>query len=833
MAQFLTEVKQQHAIEINDISKLKGGGNIDKNMHRQPLWIKIMLSLSIALMVVALAAGELMRLQLKEDYSTRLRNTSENTFLLLSAATLEPMISEDIPQLRSIVNETGRLQPDIYAIRVMNEDGVLLASLSRNSNTDSNKLVSFSKKLSFESEVFGVLTIDWSTQRIDLEVVRHTKIMRYWVIASLLALTLIIVLLIHFFAVRPIGKIHQHLLLLNKGNLKSRVDVHSSRELSLLSSSVNDLADALEQQKLRQYELESARKELFEAKEMAEITLHSIGDGVISTDVDGFVQYLNPISEKLTGWSNEEARGQSIEKIFILVDELSRQPLRSAIRNCLEGNETVATDVTPLLIAKNGQESAIKNSGSPIRNRNGKIIGAVLVFHDVTESRNMTRELEYQAAHDSLTDLINRKEFDRQLFQYREDILHKDQRHTLLYIDLDQFKIVNDTCGHAAGDALLQQLTKLISDELRRGDVFARLGGDEFGVLLNECPLDFGVEIAESIRKAVENYRFIWNENGFSIGVSIGIVAINRESADAETLIEQADEACYSAKSLGRNRYHVYTEKDDNLIDRQGEMNWLGKVNAALAEDRLVLYQQTILSLQPGGGCSENHIEILVRLVEPDGTLVPPGAFIPAAERYGLMSKVDRWVISRTMDWYRENPEKMAALDLCNINLSGNSLSDDGLLCYIEEQLDTPEIDASKFCFELTETAAVSNLMLALNFIQRLKKKGCCFALDDFGSGMSSFGYLKSLPVDYLKIDGMFVKDIVHDKVSMAMVASINEVGHVMGKRTIAEFVENDEILALLRDMGVDYAQGYGISKPGPLEPPKTINPLPELTRVI
>lgn len=788
-----------------------------KMINRQPLWVKIMLSLLVALMAVALLAGELMRLQLQADYSTSLRNTSEDTFLLLTAAALEPVISEDIPQLRSFVNETGRLQPDIYAIRIMNEEGVLLASLAKNSYRDNKNLVSFSKEISYESEVFGVLSIDWSTQRLDQEVIQHITIMRYWVIASLLTLTLIIILLIHFFAVRPIGIIHQHLLSLNIGNLKSRVDVHSSRELSLLSNSVNNLADALELQKLREYELESARKELFEAKEIAEITLHSIGDGVISTDVEGYVQYLNPISEKLTGWSNEEARGKPIEKIFNLVDELNRQPLPSIIRHCLQGNETTATNSYPLLIAKSGQESAINNSGSPIRNRNGEIIGAVMVFHDVTESRNLTRELEYQASHDSLTDLINRKEFDRQLFQFREDIVHKEQRHTLLYIDLDQFKIVNDSCGHAAGDALLQQLSLLISNELRRGDVFARLGGDEFGILLNECPLKFGITIAESIRKTVEHFRFVWNDIGFSIGTSIGIVAITLESADAETLLEQADEACYSAKELGRNRYHVFIEEDDEVIRRQGEMNWLGKVNAALAEDRLVLYQQTILPLQRVKCSSENHIEILVRLVELDGTLIPPSAFIPAAERYGLMPKVDYWVISRTMAWFRQNPKKMQSLELCNINLSGKSLSDGALLSYIETQLDSPEIDASKFCFELTETAAVSNLTLALHFMQRLKRKGCLFALDDFGSGMSSFGYLKSLPVDYLKIDGMFVKDIVHDKISMAMVASINEVGQVMGKRTIAEFVETQEILESLRTIGVDFAQGYCISKPVPL----------------
>ncbi|MBU2967456.1 EAL domain-containing protein [Amphritea sp. 2_MG-2023] len=815
----LLEAKSQQKIAVAT-QRLQPQSMLEKVtifLKRPPLWIKIMLSLLLALIIVVMVAGELMRLQLQADYSASLRKTSEDTFLLLTAAALEPVISEDIPQLRSIVNETARLQPDIHAIRIMNEEGVLLASLSRGSGREDQNLVSFSKTLSFESEVFGVLSIDWSTERLDNEVMRHINMMRYWVIASLLILTLIILVLIHFFAVRPIGKIHQHLLALNKGNLKSRIDIHSSRELSLLSNAVNDLTDALVLQRLREAELESAREELFEAKEAAEVTLHSIGDGVISTDVDGNVQYLNPVSERLTGWSSNEACGQPIARVFRLIDEVSREPLPCTIRNCLDGIDTVVPESHPLLIGRNGQESAIDKAGSPIRSRSGEIIGAVMIFHDVTASRNMTRELQYQAAHDSLTDLINRKEFDRQLFQYREDLRHKDQQHTLLYIDLDQFKIVNDTCGHAAGDALLQQLSQLIGNELRRGDIFARLGGDEFGILLNECPLSFGIEIAESIRRSVERFRFVWNGIGFSIGTSIGIVAITPTSADAERLLEQADEACYSAKELGRNRYHVYTYKDDQVIGRQGEMNWLGKVNAALAEDRFVLYQQTILPLQEGGS-SENHIEILVRLIEPDGSVVLPCAFIPAAERYGLMPKVDHWVVSHTMDWFRRNPEKMKALVLCNINLSGKSLSDDALLRYIEAQLDSPEIDASKFCFELTETAAVSNLALALNFIQRLKQKGCLFALDDFGSGMSSFGYLKILPVDYLKIDGMFVKDIVHDKTSRTMVASIHEVGHVMGKRTIAEFVENDEILEHLREMGVDFAQGYCISRPAPLE---------------
>jgi diguanylate cyclase (GGDEF)-like protein/PAS domain S-box-containing protein len=789
-----------------------------KTLNYQPLWVKFIFSLSLVLSLVALTVGELMRSQLQEDYFAELLHTNEETFLLLSAATLEPVISEDIPALQSIVDEMVRLNLDIYSIRIKNEDGILLAYLVKQVEENNQNLLSFSKEISFESEVFGVLSIDWSTQRLNKQVENQVNIMRYWVIASLLILTFFIILLINFFAVRPISKIHQHLLSLNEGNLQSRVKINSSKEFTLLGSSVNRLGSILELQKIREQELESAQQALFEAKEMAEITLHSIGDGVISTDINGCVQYLNPVSERLTGWKNHDAIGLPIENIFNLVDELNKVPLANMVRLCLQENQILLSDKHALLIAKNGQESAIDSSGSPIHNRQGKLMGAVLVFHDITERRNMTRKLEYQATHDSLTNLINRNEFDRKLFQYRQRVMANDSEHTLLYIDLDQFKIVNDTCGHAAGDALLQQIVLIIKGELRKVDIFARLGGDEFGILLQSCPLEFAIEIAESIRKTVECFRFVWNDIGFSIATSIGIVSITSKSTDAETLLKQADKACYSAKKLGRNRYFVYTEKNNHLIDRQGEMNWLSKVNGALADDRFVLYQQTILPLNENEAQQGEHIEILVRLVEEDGTIVPPGAFIPAAERYGLMSKVDFWVIKETLSWFKAHPEKMKAIALCNINLSGKSLSDDGLQRYIEEQMDLHEIDAQKFCFEITETTAVSNLTLAVNFIQRIKLKGCLFALDDFGSGMSSFGYLKTLPIDYLKIDGMFVKDIIHDQTSRTMVSAINEVGHVMGKRTIAEFVENKEILEQLKIMGVDFAQGYCISKPRPLQ---------------
>ncbi len=799
------------------VSLAKEGRQFDKLSNYLPLWSQIIFSLAVALVVVATLSGELMRRQLQADFSATLHNSSEETFGLLTAVALEPIISEDIPLLRTIVNETGRLRPDIRAVRIFNEEEHLLTSWAIKNTNETENLFSFSKDIIFEGELFGTLAIDWSTERLEREAEQQVIRLRYWVAASMLVLTLVIIILMHIFTVRPIGKIHRHLLALTEGKHESRVDIHSSRELSILGSSVNELANALKIKKYREQQLETAQQELFEAKEIAEITLHSIGDGVISTDVNGHIRYLNPISERLTGWSNAEAQGLPVEAVFNLIDEFSRESIANTVRTSLHTGKIEGPSNNAILVSKTGEESAIDDSGSPIRNRKGEIVGAVMVYSDVTETRHMNRELKYQAAHDSLTNLINRSEFSRQLFEARQGVDLNSREHTLLYIDLDRFKIVNDTCGHASGDELLRQLTGLIAEKLRRGDIFARLGGDEFGVLLNECPLEFSVPIADSIRKIVEQFKFVWDGKSFSIGASIGVVTINAQSAQAEELLIQADEACYSAKDQGRNRLQIYTEDDDSLKVRRSELSQVSAVDIALAENRFVLYQQTILPLQVDQPKLDTHFEILVRMIDDDGELVPPGSFIPAIERYGLMSKVDRWVVTHTFDWLIQHPERMAAIELCSINLSANSLSDEDFMHHIGDMLDSPEIDARKICFEITETTAVSNLSLALNFIRFIKNKGCLFALDDFGSGMSSFGYLKNLPVDFLKIDGMFVRDMLHDNISLAMVKSINEVGHVIGKATIAEFAENEEILNLLKHIGIDYAQGYAISKPEPL----------------
>ena len=435
---------------------------------------------------------------------------------------------------------------------------------------------------------------------------------------------------------------------------------------------------------------------------------------------------------------------------------------------------------------------------------------------DITERKKAEQALSYQATHDSLTGLINRGDFERRLVRVLETARASHQEHALCYMDLDQFKVINDTCGHMAGDELLRQLAQLLSGVIRKRDTLARLGGDEFGVLMEHCTIEQASRVAGKILDAVSEFRFVWEEQVFRIGVSIGLVSIDQTSENLANLLSAADSACYMAKDEGRNRIHIYDFDDTDFVRRRGEMEWVGRVSQALEDNRLQLWSQPIVAVD-GGGDEGEHYELLLRLCDEQGVIISPGAFLPAAECYGLSTALDRWVVSNAFDWLSRNPNLMRRTHLCCINLSGTSLADEEFLRFVEEQLDQSVVPPQKICFEVTETAAIANLSRAMVFMGSLKLRGCRFALDDFGSGLSSFAYLKTLPVDYLKIDGSFVKDIVDDKVDLALVRSINDVGKVMGKRTIAEFVENDAILEKLREIGVDYAQGYGICRPTPV----------------
>jgi diguanylate cyclase (GGDEF)-like protein len=426
-------------------------------------------------------------------------------------------------------------------------------------------------------------------------------------------------------------------------------------------------------------------------------------------------------------------------------------------------------------------------------------------------------ELSYQASHDILTGLYNRAEFDRRLHELIDILKTRETHATLFYMDLDQFKIINDTCGHVAGDELLRQIAQILKAELREADIIARLGGDEFGVLLPGCSASDSSHLASKMLKAVQRFHFSWEGKIFQIGVSIGVVAITPETQSVNKLLSSADVACYAAKEKGRNQVHFYEPNDKEVKRKHGEMLWVSRIRHALKEDSFQLYQQPIIHVV-NDASNLAHYEILLRLVNEDGKIIEPATFLGAAELYGLMPEIDDWVLRNTFRWIVKNEQYSQPFSQIAINISGQSISNKIFLDKVVNLLTDSGVNATKVCFEITETSAIANLELAKNFIQALKEMGCHFALDDFGSGMSSFAYLKNLPVDYLKIDGSYVRDLVDDPIDRAMVIAVNQIGHAMGIETIAEFVENQTTLGALAAIGVDYAQGYGIAHPAPID---------------
>jgi diguanylate cyclase (GGDEF)-like protein/PAS domain S-box-containing protein len=551
---------------------------------------------------------------------------------------------------------------------------------------------------------------------------------------------------------------------------------------------------------------------LFREKESAQITLQSIGDGVITTDADCNVEYVNPVAEDLTGWRVDDASGRSIDEIFRAFHEETCEPLENPLSVSIRRDRSIKSVRPTLLIRRDGNELYIESTASPIRDGKGNVTGGVLVVHDVSESRELNRQLSYHASHDILTGLVNRREFEHRLERALKSARARETSYALLYLDLDQFKIVNDSCGHTAGDALLGQLGSLLKSKIRWRDTLARLGGDEFGVLLESCSLEEAMQTAEELRVNIGEYKFTWDDRAFRLGVSVGVVPITNDNEDVAALMSAADSACAAAKEAGRNRIHSFQENDIDLMRRRREMQWAARINNALEENRFELFRQTIQPLQAEEEGA--HYEILLRMRDENGGIISPGLFIEAAERYGITPNIDRWVIRSAFRWLVSEADERERLALCSINLSGQSLGDEKFLPFVIDQFQVSGLDATKICFEITETAAIASYSQANRFINALKELGCKFALDDFGTGLSSFGYLKHFPVDFLKIDGSFVKEILHDPIDREMVRSINEIGHLTGKKTIAEFAENEEIITMLRGMGIDYAQGYGVAEP-------------------
>jgi diguanylate cyclase (GGDEF)-like protein/PAS domain S-box-containing protein len=562
--------------------------------------------------------------------------------------------------------------------------------------------------------------------------------------------------------------------------------------------------------------LRTITAELAEQHELLRVTLQSIGDAVITTDASSTVTWLNPVAERMTGWLNVEAKGRPVGQVFHIVNEETRAPVENPVAACLQQGQLVGLANCTVLISRNGDEFGIEDSASPIRNDRGELLGVVLVFHDVTEQRRLSGEMSHRAMHDALTGLVNRTEFEARLRRVLNKAREDHSEHALLFIDLDQFKLVNDACGHLVGDQLLQQVSKLLGETARARDTLARLGGDEFALILEDCSAAQAQRVAQQVCERMDDFRFMHGDRRFRIGASIGLVPVDKRWGNTAAIMQAADTSCYAAKDAGRNRVHTWFDTDQAMRARHGEMQWAARLEQALDENRFVLYAQRIEALdQQTRGL---HAEVLLRMIDSDGSVVQPSAFLPAAERFHFASRIDRWVLRHAIDALR-SLANLSTIDTLCINLSGPSIGD---RAFHRQAIDTL-IEAGaqvcgRLCLEITETAAITQMSDAGVFIDQVRALGVRIALDEFGAGASSFGYLKNLNVDLLKIDGQFIRDLPDDPLDDAAVRCFVDVARVVGVKTVAEFVDRAEVLDRVREIGVDFAQGFLLHRPEPIE---------------
>ncbi len=557
-------------------------------------------------------------------------------------------------------------------------------------------------------------------------------------------------------------------------------------------------------------------------KQQAQITLESIGEGVITADTEGVIDYLNGAAEKLTGFTRENAVGKRMTDLMTLVDETDRKDLGDPVARCLSERRQVGLGRRALMISKDGtRELSVELTASPIIGAGETVAGAVVIMHDVTEIRGLTRRISYQAAHDALTGLINRTEFERRLAETLEGGHGDSVSSVLCYMDLDRFKAVNDTCGHLAGDNMLREVAKLIRDQVRDSDFVARLGGDEFGMLLIRCPLDKARQIADDVCNAIRDYRFVWQDRIFTIGISIGLVEVSRETGTLKDLLSAADSACYVAKQQGRGRVHVYSARDEVSARQRGDIHWLRQLQVSLRENRFELHAQPVISTA-GRVTRGPALEVLLRMIDEDGKLVQPRQFIPAAERYQLMASIDRWVVQATLSAIAHGAIRLPDERSCSINLSAQALAEDGFLDFVVECLDHSQVPPHRICFEVSETAVMERFDQARRFVAVLHGIGCQFGLDDFGSGLGSFTTLRDLSIDYLKIDGTYTRDLRPETLNHQVVTAVTAVSRILGFRVIAEQVETQADFETLRTIGVDFIQGNFIDRPHRLGEPNT-----------
>lgn len=559
--------------------------------------------------------------------------------------------------------------------------------------------------------------------------------------------------------------------------------------------------------------LEREHGELLVEKERLRVTIESIGDAVVVTDADGLIEFLNPKAEELTGFSSDAARGRHVSTVLPLFNEQSGAPVTGPLELALRHNKVVELDSHTVIRRQDGTSIAISDTAAPIRSSDGRVQGGVLVFQDESERRSLMQRLAWQAERDHLTGLLNRRAMESRLSAALHSVKHEARQFIFCYVDLDRFKLVNDTCGHRAGDALLQRLSTIMAHRVEgRNHHLARLGGDEFGLLFVDATLPEALVHIQGLRDEISRFRFEWDDKVFRIGVSLGVTELHPGMADIGEILAQGDTACYHAKTLGGSAIQVYEKTHPALQKINHEMQWVGAITKAFEAHRFVLYRQRKVALSPAN--TTQHYEILLRLRGEDGTIISPGEFLPAAERYGLAPSFDRWVIRNIFAYLDTHPEDEASYA---INLSGRSLSESGTAEFILDEIGQYHFDPARISFEVTETAAIDCLDACERLILMLQSRGIQFALDDFGKGQSSFGYLKRLPVAYLKIDGDFVRGMNHDREKLAIVKAMHTLGHELGKQTIAEQVETDAELTCLKSMGVDYVQGYLLHRPAPL----------------
>ncbi len=542
--------------------------------------------------------------------------------------------------------------------------------------------------------------------------------------------------------------------------------------------------------------------------------LNSVSDALVALTPDLLVHYANPTAAALLDIPPSELAGQALKSLFSLLDEDTLIPLPLFLGE--DARETTTYFRQSLLQTAEGTIHHVEGSLSRVK-FDRMPVGWVLTLRDVSSMRRLSERLEFQAKHDSLTGLANRKEFTALLTEVYMKKVTAGTPCAMLYLDLDQFKLVNDTSGHLAGDELLRQAADLLR-QLQDQNLtsVARLGGDEFGIIFENCTAEEALEKAWMVKHKLNSHEFLWQQTSFKVKASMGLVNLDPGFEDVKTVLAAADDACYLAKEEGGNRIRLYSREEDAFQKRRGEMTWIAHLNKALENDRFVLYRQSIEPLSPNSGLRPKF-EVLLRLLGDGGGIIPPSDFIPAAERYNLMPQIDRWVIKTAIERYPALVGPGTDRPVMCINLSGESIADTNLVSFIKHEFKKSGVDPQDVCFEITETATIANLGRALELIQDLKAIGSSFALDDFGSGFSSFAYLRNLPVDYLKIDGVFVKNIDTDAVNFAMVEGILKISRVMGLKTIAEFAATESVLETLRKIGIDYAQGYALSRPEPL----------------